>query len=159
MATGVCHANTVGKPLYYDDLELNRVYGSDEILVTLDAIQEFARQFDPQPFHLDPEAARQSAFKELVASGWHTAAMAMRLRVTGELKLAGGWIGMGVESLRWPKPVRPGDRLRAETEVLEKRESKSNPARGVIRVRTSLFNQHDEMVFETISVQIVERMI
>lgn len=144
-------------PQYFEDLILEKAYGSDEILITEEDIVEFAIKYDPQPFHTDPDAARQSVFGELVASGWHTAALTMRLRVTGELRLAGGWVGLGVEYLKWPKPVRPGDRLRAEMTVIEKRESKSNPRRGIIRVRTQTFNQHGELVFETITAQIVER--
>lgn len=143
--------------LFLEDLEIGRPYASGDYEITQAEILEFAKRYDPQPFHLDPEAAKSSAFGKLVASGWHTAAIAMRLRVTGELRLAGGWIGMGIESLKWPKPVVPGDRLRCETEVLDKRESKSNPKRGVIRVRTSLFNQNGDLVFETISAQIVDR--
>lgn len=145
------------EPLFFEDLELGRIYGSDSVSVSLDDIQSFASQFDPQPFHLDPDAAEASTFKRLVASGWHTAALAMRLRVTGELSIAGGWIGLGVESLRWPQPVLPGDTLRAEMEVLEERESQSNPLRGVIRVRTSLYNQNDDLVFESVTVQIANR--
>lgn len=145
------------EPLFLEELEVGRPYGSAEYEVSLEEIVTFASRYDPQPFHLDAEAAERSAFGRLVASGWHTAAIAMRLRVTGDLKLAGGWIGMGIESLKWPKPVIPGDRLRCETEVLEKRESKSNTKRGVIKVRTSLFNQDGELVFETISAQIVDR--
>ena len=141
--------------LYYEDLEIGRVYRSDVIMVTEEEIVQFAKAFDPQPFHTDKAAAGDSVFGTLVASGWHTAALTMRLRVTGELQLAGGWIGLGTEGLKWPKPVLPGDTLRATVEVIEKRESKSNPSRGIIRVRTSTYNQHDEMVFETVSVQIV----
>ena len=143
--------------LFYEDLELGKKYGSSSLVVSQEDIVSFAEVYDPQPFHTDPSVARFSVFGELVASGWHTAALTMRLRVTGELQLAGGWVGLGVEYLKWPKPVRPGDTLRAEFEVIEKRESKSNPRRGVIRVRTSTFNQHDELVFETITAQIVER--
>ena len=147
----------MGDIKYYEDLEIGREYGSAEVEVTEEEIVEFARRFDPQPFHTDPSAAADSVFGRLVASGWHTAALTMRLRVTGELKLAGGWVGMGVEGLKWPAPVLPGDLLRATTTVLEKRESKSKPDRGIIRVRTTTFNQRDEIVFETVSVQIVER--
>jgi acyl dehydratase len=146
-----------GEPLFFEDLELGRSYGSEEIEVGLDEVLEFARRYDPQPFHTDPVAARDSVFGELVASGWHTAALTMRLRVLSELRLAGGWVGLGVESMRWPKPVKPGDRLRVEVEVLEKRESKSKPDRGIVRVRTSTFNQHGELVFETVTAQIVLR--
>ena len=143
--------------LYYEDLELGKEYVSSTLVVSQEDIVSFAEVYDPQPFHTDPSLAQSSVFGGLVASGWHTAALTMRLRVTGELQLAGGWVGLGVEYLKWPKPVRPGDTLRAEFEVIEKRESKSNPKRGVIRVRTSTFNQHDELVFETITAQIVER--
>jgi len=141
--------------LYYEDLEIGRTYGSDLVTVTEAKIVEFAKAYDPQPFHTDKAAAKDSVFGTLVASGWHTAALTMRLRVTGELQLAGGWIGLGTEGLKWPKPVLPGDTLRATVEVIEKRESKSNPTRGIIRVRTCTYNQRDEMVFETVSVQIV----
>jgi len=143
--------------LYYDDLEIGKVYGSDEIEVSLSEIIDFASRYDPQPFHTDAEAAAGSVFGRLVASGWHTAALTMRLRVTGELRLAGGWVGMGIEKLQWPNPVLPGDVLRATTRVLEKRPSKSNPLRGVIRVETQTRNQRGEVVFETISAQLVER--
>jgi acyl dehydratase len=146
-----------GEPLFFEDLELGRSYGSEEIEVGLDEVLEFARRYDPQPFHTDPVAARNSVLGELVASGWHTAALTMRLRVLSELRLAGGWVGLGVESMRWPKPVKPGDRLLVEVEVLEKRESKSKPDRGIVRVRTSTFNQHGELVFETVTAQIVLR--
>jgi acyl dehydratase len=147
----------VGAPLYYEDLEIGRAHGSDELTVSREEVLEFAARYDPQPFHLSESAAEASVFGGLVASGWHTAALTMRLRVTGDLQLAGGWVGLGVESMRWPKPVRPGDRLRAEMTVIEKRESRSNPTRGVIRVRTATFNQNGELVFETITAQIVER--
>lgn len=143
--------------LYYEELELGKLYNSDRITVTENEIVEFAKAFDPQPFHTDALEAKQTVFGQVVASGWHTAALTMRLRVTGELQLAGGWIGLGIESMKWPKPVLPGDTLRATFEVIEKRESKSNPSRGIIRVRTSTYNQRDELVFETVSVQIVLR--
>lgn len=140
--------------LYYEDLEIGKTYGSDTITVTEADIIEFAKAYDPQPFHTDKEAAKNSTFGTLVASGWHTAALTMRLRVTGELQLAGGWLGMGIEGMKWPKPVLPGDTLHATVEVIEKRESKSNPARGIIRVLTRTYNQDGKLVFETVSVQI-----
>lgn len=146
------------KPLHYEELELGKAYGSDEIEITEADMIEFASRFDPQAFHTDPVAARASVFGRLVASGWHTAALTMRLRVTGELQIAGGWVGLGVEQLRWPNPVLPGDILRAITTVLDKRESQSNPRRGIIRVQTQTFNQRDELVFETVSVQLVDRL-
>jgi acyl dehydratase len=132
--------------LYLEDLKIGDRFGSDSIQVTKETIFEFARKFDPQPFHLDEAAADQSIFKGLAASGWHTAAMSMKLFVTGELKLAGGSIGLGVDELRWPQPVRPGDVLKVETEILDVRESKSKPDRGIIRIRNLTTNQRGELV-------------
>ena len=103
-------------------------------------IKQFAAEFDPQPFHLDEEAAKASLFAGLAASGWHTAGMTMRLIVEGPFRPAGGVIGAGIDEFRWPKPVRPGDVLRVVSEVIESRESKSRPTIGIVRVRhTTLF--------------------
>jgi acyl dehydratase len=113
--------------------------------VTADAIIEFSRSFDPQIFHLDPKAAEQSLFGGLAASGWHTAAVSMRLFVD-TMDVAGGIIGMGVDELKWPNAVRPGDDLRVETEILEARRSKSRPDYGIIRIRNVTKNQRDEVV-------------
>jgi acyl dehydratase len=132
--------------LYLEDLKIGDRFGSDTIEVTEQGIFDFARQFDPQPFHLDCDAARQSIFKELTASGWHTAAMSMRLFVTGEFKPVGGSIGLAVDELRWPQPVRPGDILKLETEILDVRKSKSKPDRGIIRIRNVTTNQRGEIV-------------
>jgi len=132
--------------LYLEDLKIGERFGSDTIEVTEQSIFEFARQFDPQPFHLDADAARQSIFKELTASGWHTAAMSMRLFVTGEFKPVGGSIGLAVDELRWPQPVRPGDVLKLETEILDVRKSRSKPDRGIIRIRNVTTNQRGEIV-------------
>jgi len=131
---------------YLEDLHVGDRFGSDTIDVTEKSIITFAREFDPQAFHLDQTAAEQSIFKGLSASGWHTAAMSMRLFVTGELKLAGGSAGLGVDELRWPRPVRPGDVLRLETEILDVRTSKSKPDRGIIRIRNVTTNQRGEVV-------------
>lgn len=106
----------------------------------------FAREFDPQPFHLDEEEARKSVFAGLVASGWYTAAVAMWLFVTGELKLAGGDVGLGVDELRWPAPVRAGDVLKSEIEVLGKRASRSKPGHGIIRICNVTTNQDNKVV-------------
>jgi len=132
--------------LYLDDLHVGDRFGSDTIEVTEKSIIAFAREFDPQQFHLDASAAEQSIFKGLSASGWHTAAMSMRLFITGELKIAGGSIGLGVDELRWPQPVRPGDVLRLETEILDVRASRSKPDRGIIRIRNVTTNQRGEIV-------------
>src|SRR5437016_11658058 len=115
---------TSGRELFFEDLVLGKEYPCGSVTVGLDEMKRFAREYDPQPFHLDEEAARKSVFGELVASGWQTAALTMKLRVEGELQLAGGWIGIGVESILWPNPVRPGDRLTAVTEIVEARKSK-----------------------------------
>jgi len=119
----------------------------------------FAREFDPQPFHLDARAAEQSIFKGLSASGWHTAAMSMRLFITGELKVAGGSIGLGVDELRWPMPVRPGDVLRLETEILDVRASRSKPDRGIIRIRNVTTNQRGEIVQTFMAFVMVQRRL
>src|SRR5690349_7175419 len=108
--------------LYLEDLAAGQTYGSaGRLQVSVEDIKRFAAAFDPQPFHLDEVAARRSLFGELIASGWHTAAMTMRLLVGSEFRPAGGVIGAGVEELRWPQPVRPGDELRVESEILEVR--------------------------------------
>jgi len=131
---------------YLEDLHVGDRFGSDTIDVTEESIIAFAREYDPQQFHLDAKAAEQSIFKGLSASGWHTAALSMKLFITGELKLAGGSIGLGVDELRWPLPVRPGDVLRLETEILDVRASRSKPDRGIIRIRNVTTNQRGEVV-------------
>jgi acyl dehydratase len=110
-----------------------------------DEIKAFARQFDPQPFHLDEEAAKRTFFGGLAASGWHTAAITMRLQVESGLPIAGGMIGIGGE-MSWPKPTRPGDILRVVSEILEVTPSRSRPDRGTVRVRSETRNQRDEVV-------------
>ena len=118
----------------------------------------FAQQYDPQPFHIDPEAAKQNPiFRGLAASGWHTAAVLMRLLVESELSPAGGIIGAGFDEFKWPRPVRPGDELRCETEILEVRPSKSKPTQGMIKVRFSAINQDDEPVQVMVGYLVVPR--
>ena len=117
----------------------------------------FAAEFDPQPFHLDEEAARDTIFKGLVASGWYTAAVTMRLLVESDLKPAGGIVGAGADELRWPRPVQPGDELRIESEVLEMRPSRSRPDQGLIKVRTTTLNQNDEAVQIVVANLVVPR--
>jgi acyl dehydratase len=140
--------STASTPLYLEDLAVGQVYRSsgEPLLVTVEAIKAFAGQFDPQPFHLDEVAAAKTMFGGLAASGWHTTALTMRLQVRNGLPLAGGIIGAGLDELRWPRPVRPGDRLRVENEVLEVRPSRSRPDQGMVKVRTTTFNQNDEPV-------------
>lgn len=145
--------------LYLEDLHAGDRFGSDTIEVTKESIIAFAREFDPQPFHLDTRAAEQSIFEGLSASGWHTAAMSMKLFITGELKLAGGSVGLGVDELRWPRPVRPGDILRLETEILDTRASRSKPDRGIIRIRNVTTNQRGEVVQTFMAFVMVRRRL
>lgn len=133
--------------LYLDDLAPGMSFkGVAETTVDAASIIAFARQYDPQPFHLDDAAAKKTMFGGLAASGWHTAAMTMQLIVNDGPPLVGGVIGAGTDEIRWPKPVRPGDRLRIESEVLEVRPSRSNPKIGIAKVRTTTLNQNSEPV-------------
>ena len=131
--------------LYFDDLKVGDTFGSDTHTMTADEITRFAAEFDPQPFHLDEALAEASFFKGLAASGWHTAALTMKLLVESDFVPAGGMIGLGFEG-RWPKPVRPGDTLHVESEVINIRRSSSNPLRGVRTVRATTLNQNGEAV-------------
>jgi acyl dehydratase len=131
---------------YLEDFAVGQVFVSGRLKVDTEQIKSFAAEFDPQPYHLDEEAARKTVFQGLAASGWHTAALTMRLLVDGELNPAGGIIGVGFDELSWPRPVRPGDELHAKSEILDVRPSKSRPDRGLIRVRTTTLNQRDEAV-------------
>jgi acyl dehydratase len=131
---------------YLEDFAVGQVFNSARTRVDKEQIVAYAKQFDPQPFHLDEEAARKSPFQGLAASGWHTAGMTMRIMLDGEFNPAGGILGVGFDELSWPRPVRPGDELHAKSEILEVRPSKSRPDRGMIRVRTTTYNQKDEPV-------------
>lgn len=142
---------------YLEDYAVGQVFGSGRMRVEEDRVRSFAAEFDPQPFHLDAEAAARSVFRGLAASGWHTAAMSMRLFVESDLKPEGGIVGMGFDEFRWPRPVRPGDELRLESEVLEVRPSASRPNQGLIKVRTTTLNQNDEPVQIMVGNLLVER--
>ena len=132
--------------LFLEDLAPGQKFTSGALRVETSAIKAFAEQFDPQPFHLDESAARNSFFGGLAASGWHTAAMTMRLLVESGFRPAGGIIGSRAEELRWPQAVRPGDELHVEAEVLEARPSKSRAGRGFVKCRTTTLNQKNEPV-------------
>ncbi|HXF77466.1 MAG TPA: MaoC family dehydratase [Usitatibacter sp.] len=132
-------------PLYFDDFTVGRKFTSGTRVVDAGEIKEFARQFDPQPFHLDEEAAKATFFKGLAASGWHTMAMSMKLMVEGGLPVAGGIIGAGGE-ISWPQPTRPGDVLQVFSEVIEAKPSRSRPDRGMVTVRSETRNQRGEVV-------------
>ncbi len=142
---------------YLEDFAVGQIYGSGCIKVESERIRAFAAEFDPQSFHLDEDAARRTIFGGLAASGWHTAALTMRLLVESGLKPAGGIVGAGFDEFRWPLPVRPGDELSVESEVLEVRPSKSRPNQGVIKVRTTTRNQKGEAVQVSVGSLIVPR--
>jgi acyl dehydratase len=131
---------------FLEDFAVGQTYGTGTLRVDEARVKSFAAEFDPQPFHLDDLAARSTIFGGLAASGWHTAAITMRLLVEGDLKPAGGIIGLGFEDFRWPKPVYPGDELEVKSEVLEVRPLKSRPTQGLIRVRNTTLNQNGEAV-------------
>ena len=144
-------------PLYYEDLAVGQTYGTGTFMVEPDMIKAFAAEFDPQPFHLDEAAARASRFGGLVASGWHTAAITMKLLVGSELRIDGGLIGLGVDELVWPAPVRPGDVLHAESQVLDSRPSRSGAPRGVVVMRTTTLNQEGTVVQQMTTKLLVPR--
>jgi acyl dehydratase len=131
--------------LYLDDFHVGQRFTSATHVIDAAQIKAFARQFDPQPFHLDEEAAKGTMFGGLVASGWHTAAITMRLLVESGLPIAGGLVGMGGE-MSWPRPTRPGDVLSVVSEVGEVTPSRSRPDRGVVRLRSETRNQRNEVV-------------
>ncbi len=143
--------------LYYEDIQIDVVqkYGSYE--VTKDEVIEFASKYDPQPFHLDEEAAAKTHFGRLSASGWHSAAMMMRMMVDQmNANKQAGLGSPGVENLRWLKPVYPGDTLRCEHVTLEKRRSESRPEMGIMKGRITVLNQHEEPVMQMESTGLIQ---
>jgi len=142
---------------YLEDFAVGQIYRSWRIIVEKERIKAFAAEFDPQPFHLDEDSARRSVFGGLAASGWHTAALTMRLLVASDFKPVGGIVGAGFEEFRWPAPVRPGDELHVEGEVLEVRPSKSRPHQGLLKVRTTTKNQKGEAVQISVGNLVVPR--
>lgn len=140
-------------PLYLEDLQPGQRFTSNTHTLDAAQIKAFAEQFDPQPFHLDEAAAQSSLFGGLAASGWHTAAITMRLQVESGLPISGGIIGAGGE-INWPRPTRPGDILHVESEVLEVTPSRSRPDRGMITLRSETRNQRGEVV-QTLTVKLV----
>lgn len=131
---------------YLEDFAAGQVFTSNRLQLDKQEILAFASKFDPQSYHIDEAAARKSVFKGLVASGWHTAAVTMRLLVESDFQPADGILGLGLEELSWPRPVRPGDELHVQTEVIEARPSRLRDDRGAIRVRVTTFNQKDQPV-------------
>ena len=141
---------------WFDDLKIGMTFKSGETTVSREDIKRFAAEFDPQPFHLDEAAAEKTIFKGLAASGWHTAAIAMRLAAETRPFGPHPLLGAGVDELRWPKPVRPGDTLHLEGEVVDLVPSQSKP-QGVVRIRWTAYNQHGEAVYTFNPIAIVPR--
>ena len=132
---------------YFDDLSIGQVFTSSTAAMTRDRMVDFATEFDPQPQHLNEESARDSMFGELVASGWHTGSLSMRLQLEALLgHFPGGAMGAQVDSMAWLKPVRAGDELRVTVEVMQKRLSRSRPDRGILTLKTTTLNQNNEAV-------------
>ena len=142
--------------LYLEDLAMGQVYTAGPIQVSADAIKAYARQFDPQPFHTHEELSRSTFFQGLAASGWHTASLTMSL-VVQALPIEGGVIGGGVDELRWPKPLRPGEELKLEAEIVEVRPLRSKPDQGLVRVQTTTLNRAGEAVQIMVANLIVQR--
>jgi acyl dehydratase len=142
---------------YLEDFAVGQTFSSGGLRIEEERMLAFAAEFDPQPFHLDEAAARQSFFGELTASGWYTAAATMRLLTETGLTPAGGYIGAGADGFRWPRPVRPGDELRVECEVTEVRPSNSRPDRGLIKVQVTTLNQDNEAALTYIANLVVLR--
>jgi acyl dehydratase len=143
---------------YFEDFTVGLRFRSPGVVtITADRIRSFAAEFDPQPSHLDEGAAAGSLFGGLVASGWHTAAVAMRLIVDSDLGLSGQGAGVAIESMRWLRPVLPGDALRVEGTVTEVRSSRSHADRGVVKFRAVVYNQRDEIVLDGVHVVVLRR--
>jgi acyl dehydratase len=142
---------------YFEDVTVGEIREFGEYHVTKAEIVEFAERYDPQPFHVDEEAAAESAFGELVASGWHTAAMGMRMLVDNYLGESAGMGGQSADELRWREPVRPGDTLSLRTEVVDKRLSESDPRRGYVEHSVETRNQRDEVVLSYTVTGMIER--
>ncbi|UVO53976.1 MaoC family dehydratase [Sphingomonas sp. SUN039] len=144
--------------LYFEDLVIGTKAAFGRYEVTREEVLEFAQKYDPQPFHLSDEAAAQTHFGRIAASGWHTCAMMMRMLVENMSTVQQAGLGSpGQNELRWLKPVYPGDVLRVETEVLEKTPSRSKPDIGSFLSRATVFNQHDEPVMTTVAIGLIRR--
>src|SRR4051794_34841910 len=140
---------------YLEDFESGSVHAAGSAQLTEDKTLEFARRFDPQPFHVDPEAAHASIYGGLIASGWHTVALTMRLLVDNIFNDAASMGSPGIDEIRWPRPVRPGDTLAPRVTVLETRVSRSRPDRGVLRFRVDVDNQNGEPVMSMVGAAFV----
>jgi len=142
---------------YFEDYVPGAVYEFGTITVTEPEIIAFARQFDPQYFHVDPEKAAHSRFGGIIASGWHTVGLAMRLFVDHFVSHVASLASPGVDEIRWPNPVRPGDTLRIRVTILEARPSRSKTDRGIVRAKTEAINQKDDLVLSMVGMSIIGR--
>jgi acyl dehydratase len=142
---------------YFEDYTPGQVYELGTVTVSEAEIIDFARQFDPQYFHIDPEKAKSSRFGGIIASGWHTIGVTMRLYVDHFLSHVASLASPGIDEIRWPNPVRPGDILKVRVSVLEARPSGSKPDRGVVRAKIEAINQRDEQVLSMIGISILGR--
>jgi acyl dehydratase len=140
---------------YFEDYAAGAVYEYGSITVSEAEILDFARAFDPQPIHVDPVFAAQGPFGGLIASGWHTAGIMMRLLADHFLSRVASLASPGIDELRWPAPVRPGDSLRVRTTIVEARRSRSKPDRGLVRTRAELINQNDEVVLTLTAMNLI----
>jgi acyl dehydratase len=143
------------KSRYFEDFIVGERFTTATYEVNAEEIVAFARQYDPQPFHLDLDSASRSIFGELVASGWHTTAIAMRLIVESRVLEATGVIGLGIDELRWPNALRPGDKLVVRCTVVGKEPSRSGKPRGTLRVKQEMFNQRDACVLSQTAILLV----
>jgi acyl dehydratase len=142
---------------WFEDYKPGTVAEYGPVIVTEDELLEFARKYDPQPIHIDPDFAARGQFGGLIASGWHTSALMMRLLADNYLSKVASLASPGVDELRWPHPVRPGDRLTLRTTIVEARESRSKPDRGVVRTRAEMLNQNGEVVLSLLAVNMVTK--
>lgn len=142
---------------YFEDFQVGDVFELGTTSATEEEIIAFARQFDPQPFHIDPAQAKESVFGGIIASGWHTASLFMRLLVDNFLRETVSLGSPGLDEVRWLQPLRPGDTLRARFTILEARASKSRAEMGILRSHSELFNQRDELVMTVIGVHLIGR--
>lgn len=145
-------------PIYFEDMTVGRHFNTGSVTLVEAEMIRFAEEYDPQPMHTGAGAERDPLFGGIIGSGWHTAALTMKLVVGGELRSdARGRIGLGIELLRWPTPARAGDILTAVTEILDARASTSRPDRGIVKLRTLTYNQRREVMQELVANVLVPR--
>ena len=151
------HNSPMTDYLYMEDCQIGQKFTAGPVTMTEADIIAYARQFDPQDFHTDPEKAKDTMFQGLAASGWHTASVTMRLILMAVPPMKGGMVGRQVEKMGWPRPVRPGDQLSLECEIVEMRPSSKDPSRGIARTRNTTRNQDGKVVMEMDTVIFIPR--